>query len=862
MKKPSVILMLLCATVLSVQAQKSMDEIDRESFNAQYKPFQKAGISVTLKPQAIVHSQPTKDLMLNGNWQLAKGGNEKERLGGNWPDAITASVPGSVHGSLWKAGIIPDPYLRQNDSIATRQSYEAAWWYKKEFSITDKLNAPRLIFDGIANKCTVWLNGVKLGNHEGMFGGPFFDVNKLLKEKNTLIVKLEPIPRIFEENDSTLSNTSWRNTVVFNCVYGWHYSRIPSLGIWRPVYIKNHASVEIEHPFIATRSLDGDMSLQLTLRSASDKPKGTLKVSVLPDNFEGEETSFDYKIASSRKEETVCFDFKIKNPRLWWPNGKGDPNLYKLKISFVPDNQGTADYAETSFGIRTIKMAPSPEGVSPDRYNWTFVINDKPMFVKGTGWCTMDQLMDFPREKYDHLLSIAKQQNIQMLRAWGGGIPETDDFYDLCNRYGIMIIQEWPTAWDSHLTQPYNVLKETVELNTLRIRNNPCLVMYGGGNESPAPFGEAIDMIGRTSIELDGTRPFHRGEPWGGSTHNYYCWWERAHLNHALNMTSPFWGEFGIASLPQKESVMKYLSDSEKNVWPLGQKSDFVHHTPIFGIASDLQRLAQYSGYLMPDNTIDHFITGSQLAQVVAVRHTLERARTRWPESSGALYYKLNDNYPAASWAAVDWFGAIKPVHYFVQNSFAPLASVILFNQTNMSSQAVSLPVFLLDDNLDLKGKSWEINISCYNHTLALVKQKSFQGQDNQKEVNQLGSLNLDTDQTRSPALLFVSEVRSEDKLLFRTFYFMNFEVQKGSLFNLPRTTLATERSGNRIKITNTGKLPAVGVNIQCPENEYRLIVSENFFWLNPGESKTVDVNLSEEIKTDCWNLEGNPFIN
>ena len=90
----------------------------------------------------------------------------------------------------------------------------------------------------------------------------------------------------------------------------------------------------------------------------------------------------------------------------------------------------------------------------------------------------------------------------------------------------------------------------------------------------------------------------------------------------------------------------------------------------------------------------------------------------------------------------------------------------------------------------------------------------------------------------------------------------MNFEVQKGSLFNLPRTTLATERSGNRITITNTGKLPAVGVNIQCPENEYRLIVSENFFWLNPGESKTVDVNLSEEIKTDCWNLEGNPFIN
>jgi hypothetical protein len=102
-----------------------------------------------------------------------------------------------------------------------------------------------------------------------------------------------------------------------------------------------------------------------------------------------------------------------------------------------------------------------------------------------------------------------------------GGQPVTDDFYDLCDELGLMVMQEWPTAWNSHKEQPYGVLEETVRLNTLRLRNRPSWVMTTGGNESSDPFGPAIDMMGRLAIELDGTRPFHRGEPWGGSRHAY-----------------------------------------------------------------------------------------------------------------------------------------------------------------------------------------------------------------------------------------------------------------------------------------------------------------------------------------------------
>ena len=149
-------------------------------------------------------------------------------------------------------------------------------------------------------------------------------------------------------------------------------------------------------------------------------------------------------------------------------------------------------------------------------------------------------------------------------------MPETDDFYELCDKYGILVMQEWPTAWNSHNTQPYAMLQETVERNTKRLRNHPSLIMWGAGNESDKPFGPAIDMMGRLSIELDGTRPFHRGEAWGGSQHNYNCWWDDAHLNHNLNMTAPFWGEFGIASLPHIETVRSIWMRKKKCGLPKG----------------------------------------------------------------------------------------------------------------------------------------------------------------------------------------------------------------------------------------------------------------------------------------------------
>lgn len=846
------IITLLLSTPMVI-AQKSMDEIDRESFAAKLSPMEVKGIQMTETGNIPLVRDTPANIFLDGTWQLAEGGTEKERLHTIWTDQIPAHVPGSIHTALVENGIIPDPYIGQNDSIAEKQSYKT-WWMKREFELDSPSSHCILSFGGIANKCTIWLKGKLLGTHEGMFGGPDFSIGNYLKNKNTLIVKLEAIPQMFLGNWPPNANESWKYTVVFNCVYGWHYAQIPSLGIWRSVQLKEQAAVEIESPFIATRSLDGQMRLTLDLHKKSSPLKGVLYAEVSPKNFKGITQYYRFDINSQKKQETLSLDFQIKDPHLWWPNDRGEQSLYDLNLFFVPQKGKTA-HIKTSFGIRTIEMRPLIDGAKEDYYNWTFVINGKPMFIKGTGWCTMDALMDFSRNKYEHLLQIAQRQHIQMLRAWGGGMPETDDFYELCDKYGILVMQEWPTAWNSHNTQPYTILQETVERNTKRLRNHPSLIMWGAGNESDKPFGPAIDMMGRLSIELDGTRPFHRGEAWGGSLHNYNCWWDDAHLNHNLNMTAPFWGEFGIASLPHIETVRRYL-DEEKEVWPPQRSGNFTHHTPIFGTMREIEKLTQYSGYFMPKDSLASFILGSQLAQVVGVRHTLERARTLWPHTTGALYYKMNDNYPGVSWSCVDYYGIIKPVHYFVQKSFAPLAAVMLFDRSNLASQEVSLPAYLLDDCQTLEKEPYQVKVSIYNALLDTVATHTFNGIGDDNVVKKLGEINLNREQTKSTMLFFVLDIIKDNKNIYRNYYFTNYEVRPGSIVSMPQTEIKMERTGNMVTLTNTGKHPAIGVHVEVPEKMDQLIVSENYIWLNPQESKILKINLESPVIVKGWNLQ------
>ena len=836
----------------------SLDFTEKQSYGIKSSPMDShADMIVLSKNQKSPENMTECSLSLDGDWLLAEG-YSADMVKNKWENPIKATVPGSIHDALYKNGLIPDPAFGKNDRFARENSFKT-WWMAKEFDCDiQKFQQSSLLFSGVCESCDVWLNGQFLGSHKGMFGGPDFDVSGLLREHNTLIVKIAPItnyPR--KKNDAfDISNEAWLNSVVFNCVYGWHYANVPALGIWQSVIIKSISLVSVENPFVTTMDAqNGIVDLVADLFGSEGGFSGKMQIEISPDNFEGESYFAEIPISSPVMHHQIHYRFQVPDAHLWWPNDFGEQNLYQMKLTFKTEEQ-ILDCKEITFGIRTIEHSPLPEGARPDKYEWIFVVNGKKMFVKGANWCTIDYLMDFKKERYERFLTLAKNQHIQLLRAWGGGLVETEEFYDLCDRMGIMVFQEWPTAWDSQKVQPVASLIETVKRNVVRLRNHASLALWGGGNESENPTDAVIDMMAKYTYELDGTRRFHRGEAWGGSAHNYDVYWGRKDLDHNLHFTADFIGEFGLASSPNIESARKYLSEEDFQNWPPADDGNFAHHTPMFNKNNDLPILMQYAEVFSRNQSLPEFIHASQLAQATGIRHTLELARTRFPECAGACYYKLTDVFPSIAWSTVDYYGVPKFGYYIIQDSYQPLCAVVLFDKLNFKNERVSLPVYVLDDTELLNDcHTWTVTVSAYNGNLEKIAVFEKNGKGGLPQVKQIWSLTLTEQMTDTDPLFIVSEIGCDEKEPIRSFYWLNYQYDKDWIAKLPKAVLNYTIEEQKVCISNTGSIPAVAVHFNCAGISDRLTVSDNFFWLNPGETKKVTVNDTQIDGVSAWNV-------
>ncbi len=837
---------------------KSMDQVDREAFNPRSSPLDGPRTSIVLRPGRIQIPDGPPCIDLSGPWEMAADMSRDDRLGQKWPDAVEAQVPCSVHTALMEAGRIPDPYVGLNDETAYPEGFRI-WWLRKTFPHPG--DAGHLKFYGVFDGCDVWLNGAYLGSHRGMFGEFEFAVAELLTEQNELVVRLQPAPFRLSDAEPTPffegMNIGWLDTATFNNSYGWHYINLPTVGIWRPAVLEPRARIRLHDPFVAPLNLDtGRVHLSVGLDGPREAWTGILRGQIAPANFRGQAHHFEHEIQCAGGTHEVRLEFEIPNPRLWWPVDHGEPDFYRLALGIENTECASVDKVETTFGLRTIEMRPLPEGPSPDRYNWTFVINGREMFVKGANWCTMDALMRFERETYERFFALARDSHIQMLRAWGSGMPETDDFFDLADRYGIMILQEWPTAWNSHAVQPLAILEETVRHTTLRIRNHPSLVMYGAGNESNNPVGEAIDMMGRYSVELDGTRPYHRAEPWGGSIHNYDVYWGRQPLDTWLSMAAPFIGEFGVASLPSLESTLRFVPAEEHDVWPPRADGTIAHHMPVFNKKGGLAIFSQYVGDWIANDCLENYILGIQMTQATGMRHVVELNRTRWPHSTGICYYKLNDNNPAAAWSTIDWYGTPKIAYHILRQAFAPLHACILFPRMSFAGEPVDLPIYLLDDANGLHQRDWKVRARVYDQNLAPIALFEHRGvAEAWERVRKLGTLSLTADQTFNIPLLVVTEVLVWNQVADRTTYWLNYPQIQGCLFNLPRTCLRTVRHEDAVTITNAGSVPAVGVHFHAPEISDRFACADAYFWLDPQERRTLTAShVDDRVQVRAWN--------
>ncbi len=849
---------------VAIPAIRAMDLAEYEQktyFRNEASPMDGSPKDVTLTTGDPGHRETNTVISLDGTWDMTdKGGLSDLVAGRGWDSAIDATVPGSIYTALTDAGVIPDPYVGDNMKTAQNQS-QKNWYLRRTFTYNGDGRAVELGFDGLCNVADIYLNGRKVASHEGMFGGPYVDVSGVIKQgENTLVVRLYPAK-------------DYNSTVVVNSAYGWHYAKLWPLGIWQSVTVRDLPSVTLDSPFITTTDYKtGTVDLAIELdRQTAGAIDGQLTVTISPKNFDGKAYTFTETVKAGAVDSTTLrYRTRIPDFKLWWPNGYGEQDLYNLEVSFTAAD-GSISYTKSSFGIRQLDYKAMPSGESQSAYNRQIVINGVDIYMKGAGWCNIDAMLRVESEEYDRFLSLARDAGINYFRAWGGGLVETDEFYDLCDEYGLCVYQEWPCSWDSQKTQPASVLSETVILGAKRLRNRASLVVWGGGNEGVAAFDDqALNNIGKLTYETDGTRDFWRQDGGAGSTNitHDHIHWSGASPEQYLKTYSSLLNlnltEYGVACMMNYESIRKFATAEELAEWPIDQKGTIAYHTATFnGMLGwtpsphgyDIDTYNHYASMFIEVDSLRDLITGSQLAQAQADYLPAINARINAPYSTANVVYKLNDNYPGASWSIIDWYGSPKIAYYLMQDAYRPLMAAAKMDRYNTmdstgGSTALTLPIYLLDDVKSLgTGTPWAITVTAYDEELNVVKSETFTGKGAQKTNQKVGDFTLTAAETAHTPLTLTVDLAVNGRYENRTYAYLNFESDPGCLFYLPRTTLAYSVSGNTVTIENTGNKPAVGVQLEVPATSDTTTLGDNYIWLNPGETVKIPVSNGAAIE-------------
>jgi len=425
----------------------------------------------------IVPAQDLNTFDLNGGWKFRQGGAKE------WSPA---KVPGVVHLDLLRNNMIPDPYMRDNET-KLQWIGETGWEYMKTFRFDEKNLAWKhidLVSKGLDTYANVYLNDSLVLVADNMFREWYVDIKRFLHTgTNTLRIQF---PAIIPENSarySKLPNKLPGDEKVVNRKAAYHFGwdwgpKLVTCGIWRPIYIRewNEARV-LGVQFIQKKLDDSAASLSAEFTLFSD-PGDSADVRIFLDSTEVLRKPFNL----NKGLNLIRGDFSIKNPVRWWPNGLGDPYLYNIRYE-VYFNGRIAAEGRQKIGLRTIKLVQEKDSTGKTFY---FKVNGSPVFIKGANYIPQDNFV--PRvtdSAYRALIRDAKQANMNMLRVWGGGIYENDIFYDLCDENGIMVWQDFMFAcamYPGNKEFLDNVRNEAIQ-NIVRLRRHPCIALWCGNNE-------------------------------------------------------------------------------------------------------------------------------------------------------------------------------------------------------------------------------------------------------------------------------------------------------------------------------------------------------------------------------------------
>ena len=900
------------------------------------------------QPYYIEKRKNDAHINLDGEWEFCYTDEAHEDIGA-LDFKHTAKIPSSVYYSLYHAGILPDPYYGTNSKLYHWVD-EKVWYYRKRFKLDrpDFLGNAFLCFEGVAYYSRVWVNSILLGDHEGMFGGPVCDVFDLLdfKGENEIVVEVKA-----SNFGRKPEYSGWNRKGENREMVPWNIVRDSAtsngdfivIGLWNGVRLELVPKTHISRPYLYTKSIGSDCAM---LEFEAEIADGRVK-ELVPD-FGTCAPNADYcraydtgltgnvlerivqigirisdgdGVAYEETEDVPLSDFdsfgmnpgfyelqfyrrtiELKNPKLWYPNGLGEQKLYDVSVTLLCDGE-LCDEHSFKFGVRTFTADYTKGNKYRTRWEkFLFSVNGMEIFLKGMNWTPIDFLYDISPDRYEWCLTMAKNAGIQLIRVWnGGGMPESDVFYELCDRLGLLVWQDLFIANMRTPNYPQEILECQTAYNLYRTRNHPSLVILCAGNEfNPYSSGNAASMfvMDRTVRTLTPDRIFHYTTADKGSAHIYFDMepvWYR-HRYKAL----PFVGESGIHSFPNFKSIKKLISEKEaEGLLPDISSKAFGENYP--------QLLNHFSEYA-PDRVPRMTARISQIIDMrsITLKDLCEASHVQTYEFYQLMIQSMRENYPCCG-GVMPWVfkrpwttTAIQTVdgndlptyaYYAVQNSYRPVNICWCQNWSVLAPrEELSLEVKIFNQNGEDLSDA-EIVLTVYRPSLEVFAEYS----SPYAEAVDFGKLVID-DSFDDTCFLVCADLRRAGKSEARAVYFNkctsllrdrelyekyrsqpteNLRLDGGpwlkpSVASANKAEIEAVRaaSGNdgkydfaEILIKNISDTPAYPVTVDLADGQKRFFLDDNFFMLKPHEEKKVRLTCLEgdigDILVSFWNGEG-----
>lgn len=671
-------------------------------------------------------------LTLNQHWQFRQAGTEP------W---LSATVPGCVHTDLMQHGLIPDPYYGLNEKTVQWVD-KADWEYRTFFDVSDlgkHYGHYEIIFEGLDTYADVYVNDSLILRAGNMFRSWKSEIAGCLANgQNELRIYFHsPIRKGLEllkkqgfqlpaDNDQSENGGLDSSKVsIFTRKapyhYGWDWGpRLVTSGIWRPVKIIGHQSIRMEDLYISTTTLNDDKASLSAHYTILSKHKTPVKLNLYVDGHLNSSLNMVIKPGIT----THKLDFVISQPEKWWPAGTGRQKLYNIRLECITDEETITE--SQTIGLRNMRLVRErdTDGRGESFY---FEVNGRPVFAKGANIIPGDLFLNrVSPAKYRKLLREVSASHMNMLRVWGGGIYEDKLFYELCDSLGIMVWQDFMFACAMYPgDKPFleNVTGEARE-NIIRLRNHPCIALWCGNNEIEVAWAQweesrgwgwkqRFDAVTRETIWQAYDTLFHHilpaqvalwhpgAEYWpsspsggpgllepldgsSGDAHYWGVWHGMQPIEQYARKKARFFSEYGFQSYPSIQTLQTIAPPEELY---LGSPVMAAHQRATNGD----KRLTEYIGneYGSTEN-FSHFVYLTQLMQARAMDIAIRSHRSRMPYCMGTLYWQLNDCWPVASWAGLDYDLQPKAAHYFIRKAFEPIILSFAENEKGLELSCIS----------------------------------------------------------------------------------------------------------------------------------------------------------------------------